>query len=152
MGSKKLADCPDNIMRWVVPFASGKLEAKAGDVSTALTTAGEAAKLVIDVDKSQIAADGYDLSHIVVQLVDEAGNPVRTTEQEVAFEITGDAHLMGVDNGWNKSTQDFQSDKVETRLGRCLAIVQSLRNKSGEVTITASADGVESQSVTIQVK
>ncbi len=153
LGTKKLADCPDNIMRWAVPFAAGKLEAKVSEeVSTSLMTAGKATKIVLDVDKSAIAADGYDLSHIVAQLVDEDGNPVRTEESEVKFTIEGDAHLMGVDNGWNQSTQDFQSDKVETRLGRCLAIVQSLRSKSGKVTITATADGVPSQSVTLNVK
>ncbi len=153
IGTQKLAECDDNIMRWAVPFAAGTLEAKAGDgVSTTLKTAGEAAKILVEVDKSQIAADGYDLSHIVVQLVDESGVAVRTTEKEVTFKVEGDARLLGVDNGWNMSTQDYDSDKVETRLGRCLAIVQSNKDKSGNINITVSADGLPSSSVTIKVK
>ena len=31
LGAVKLADCPDNIMRWCVPFEAGELVAKASD-------------------------------------------------------------------------------------------------------------------------
>ncbi len=157
LGSKKLVDCPDNIMRWAVPYEAGQLEAKATtadgkEVTTVLKTANKAAKFVVDVDKTAIAADGYDLSHLVVQLVDEAGVPVRTTEQEVKFTIEGDVTLLGVDNGWNMSVQDFQTDKVTTRLGRCLAIVQSKRNTPTTAKITVSAEGIAPQTITVKVK
>ena len=32
-----------------------------------------------------LEADGYDVAHIVVQLVDKDGIPVRTKEQEITF-------------------------------------------------------------------
>ncbi|MFI3249023.1 MAG: glycoside hydrolase family 2 TIM barrel-domain containing protein [Rikenellaceae bacterium] len=153
LGEKHLADNQDDlILRWEVPFAAGTLEAKAGDLATELKTAGKAAAIVVDVDKSTLEADGYDVSHIVAQLVDANGVPVRTEEQRITFTMEGDARFMGVDNGWNRSTQDFQSDNVVTHLGQCLAIIQSHRGKSGEVKLTLSAEGVPSQSVTITVE
>ncbi|MFI3289547.1 MAG: glycoside hydrolase family 2 TIM barrel-domain containing protein [Rikenellaceae bacterium] len=153
LGEKKLADNQDDlILRWEVPFAAGVLEAKAGEISTQLKSAGKAAAIVVDLDKSQLAADGYDVAHIVAQLVDADGVPVRVDEQKITFKMEGDATLLGVDSGWNQSTQDFQSDNVVTHLGRCLAIVQSNREKRGAVNVTISADGVPSQKVSIVCK
>ncbi len=153
LGEKFLAENQEDlILRWEVPYVAGTLEAKAGEISAQIKSASKAAAIVVDVDKSTLDADGYDVAHIVAQLVDADGVAVRTEEQKITFKMEGDARFMGVDNGWNESTQDFQSDSVETHLGRCMAIVQSHRGKSGAVTMTISADGVPSQSVTINVK
>ncbi len=153
LGEKKLADNQsDLIMRWDVPYEEGVIEAKTGNLTSQIKSAGKAAALKVDVDQSELVADGYDVSHIVVQLVDAAGVAVKTTEQKITFKMEGDARFMGVDNGWNQSTQDFQTDNVVTHLGRCLAIIQSNKDKRGEVKLTISADGVPSQSVTIVTK
>ncbi|MFR9650683.1 MAG: glycoside hydrolase family 2 TIM barrel-domain containing protein [Rikenellaceae bacterium] len=152
LGSKKLADCADNIMRWAVPYEAGTLEAKTATVSTELRSAGKAAAIVVDVDNSALAADGYDVAHVVAQVVDKDGIPVRTEEHKMTFKVDGDVSLLGVDNGWNSSTQDFQSDNLTTRLGRALAIVQSKRGVKTPVTITVSVDGLPSQSVSLSVK
>ncbi len=156
IGSKKLADCPDNIMRFVVPFEAGKLEARAmvngKELKTELKTAGEAVAIAIEIDDKEIAADGYDLSHIVAQLVDKDGNKVLTKEKKFNFDVKGDAKLLGVDNGSNGSIQDYQATEVESSRGRCLAIVQSLRGKKGEVEVTVSCEGLPSQTITISVK
>ncbi|WP_430935089.1 glycoside hydrolase family 2 TIM barrel-domain containing protein [Saccharicrinis sp. 156] len=154
LGSVKLADCEDNIMRWAVPYEAGKLEAKAVakdiDIVAELKSASEAANIVVTADKTVLNPDGYDVSHVVVQLVDKDGIPVKTREQEVVFEVEGDVRLLGVDNGWNKSTQDYQANKVVTHLGRCMAIIQSNTN-TGTVNIKVSSNGLESQTVAVDI-
>ncbi|TNJ43214.1 glycoside hydrolase family 2 protein [Tamlana fucoidanivorans] len=151
LGSLKLADYEDNIMRWAVPYEAGILEARAVNTQAKLQTASSPAKIKVTVDKTQLAANAYDVAHLVVQLIDKDGLPVKTTEQEIVFNIEGDVRLLGVDNGWNKSTQDFQTNKVLTHQGRCLAIVQA--NKSaGNVNIKVSAEGMEPQMVTIAIQ
>ncbi len=153
LGEKHLADNQEDlILRWEVPFSAGTLEAKASGISTELKSAGKAAAIVIDLDRSTLSADGYDVAHIVAQLVDADGVPVRVEDQKITFKVEGDATLLGVDNGWNQSTQDFQSDSVVTHLGRCLAIIQSNRDKRGSVDVTISADGVPSQKVKISCR
>ena len=156
LGAVKLADCPDNIMRWCVPFEAGELVAKAGDNGkqylAELKSASEAACLVVDVDKTVLEADGYDVAHIVVQLVDKDGIPVRTKEQEITFDVEGDVNLLGVDNGWNRSIQSFQTNKVRTHLGHCLAIVQSDKNAVGTAKIKVSSESLPEQVVTLSVR
>lgn len=156
LGSKKLADCPDNIMRWVVPFAAGKLEAKTivngKELITELNTASEPSAIAVEVDNNTLTPNGYDVAHIVAQLVDKDGNKVLTKEAKITFEIKGDATLLGVDNGSNSSTQDFQASSVETHLGRCLAIIQSKRDKAGKVEVIVSCEGMEPQSVIVEIE
>lgn len=157
LGEIKLSDCPDNIMRWAVPYKDGELVAKAvapngKEMTTVLKTAGKPASILVTTDQSKLKADGYDVSHLVVQVVDKNGLPVKYEEKKIVFEVDGDARLLGVDNGWSKSTQDFQSNNVVTHLGRCLAIVQSNKNAKGKVVVKVSAEGLPSQNVTIYVK
>ena len=82
--------------------------------------------------------------------MDEAGNPVRNQEREIRFELEGDARILGVDNGAPDNIQDFQSDRITTDQGRCLLILQST-HQGGEVRVRASAEGMESQLVKIQI-
>jgi len=155
LGSIKMADCEDNIMRWAVPFKAGELVAKAvkdgKEITSVLKTASEPAEIVVNVDKETLTADAYDVAHIEVQVVDKDGVPVKTTEKQIVFEVEGDARLLGVDNGSNRSTQDFQTNKVVTSQGRCLAIIQSNTNPS-TVTIKVSAEGLESKTVAVAIK
>ena len=84
------------------------------------------------------------------QVCDAEGRPIRTEEREVAFEIEGNCRTLGVDNGSNTSVQDYKSDRCTTAQGRCLLVVQSTE-EAGTVRITASAEGLESQSVELHI-
>ncbi|MFI3277590.1 MAG: glycoside hydrolase family 2 TIM barrel-domain containing protein [Rikenellaceae bacterium] len=156
LGSRKLVECPDNIMRWAVKYEPGCLEARADVdgkvISSTINSAGKVEALDVDVDNVTLVADGYDVAHIEVQLTDKDGNPVKVSEKKIHFDVKGAATLLGVDNGWSSSVQKYQSDEVETRLGRALAIIQSQRGATGDIKVTVSAPGVKSQEVTIKVK
>lgn len=155
LGFRSMSESPDRLMRWVVPFEAGKLEARtvlgSEKTKTALVTASEPVKMELSSDKSSLIADAYDVAHLVVQLVDKNGNAVLTENTTVEFELEGPAKLLGVDCANHHKHQDFQSNKIETYKGRCLAIIQSMK-KTGTVTITAKADGFESQAVVVQLQ
>lgn len=155
LGCRGLSECPDRIFRWAVPYEAGTLVAKAGfdgdEREVELKTTTEPVGFILTTDKTELQADGYDVAHLIVQLVDKDGNEVKTENTEITVAVEGEAHLLGVDNGSNRSTQDYQSNKVETNDGHCLALIQSSR-KTGVVTITASCDGYESKSVTIKMR
>ena len=155
LGIKKLADFPDRIYKWAVPFAEGKLEAKgmmgAKSAETQIITAGEPIAIQIISDKTSLEADGYDVAHLVIQLIDEKGNPVLNTEKEISFELQGAIKNLGVDNGDIRSTQKFQANKIKTSKGRALLIVQSTLT-IGEATINASGDGLKAASVKLNAK
>lgn len=155
LGFRSMSESPDRLMRWVVPFEAGKLEARAvlgsEDISSSLTTSSKATAISLKADQTNLEADGYDVSHLVVQLLDGEGNPVKTENTLIEFEIEGDAKLLGVDSGNFHQHQDFQSNKVETFKGRCLAIIQS-RKTAGTVLVTARANGFESQTLSIDIR
>ncbi|MFI3322821.1 MAG: glycoside hydrolase family 2 TIM barrel-domain containing protein [Rikenellaceae bacterium] len=157
LGSQKLSECDDNIMRWGVPYTTGVLVAKGKDasgkeVTAELKSAGEPAAIKVDIDKTALASDGYDVAHIIVQLVDKDGVEIKNVEQKFEFEINGNITLLGVDNGWNKSTQDFQASSVVSHLGRALAIVQSKLDTKGDVTITVKSESLTPQTIAVKVE
>ncbi|ADE53393.1 sugar-binding domain-containing protein [Coraliomargarita akajimensis] len=129
LGVKQLADFEDHIYKWAVPFAAGKLEARGIGAEAVLETAGEATAIQLEVDGS----------HVIAQIVDAHGLPVKTDERELRFELQGDARILGLDNGHPKSVQDFQSDRIRTSQGRCL-MVASEALEGCEVRV--SSDGL----------
>ncbi|RKR14389.1 glycosyl hydrolase family 2 [Maribacter vaceletii] len=156
LGVKKLANFEDHIYKWAVPFNAGKLEAKGiangKTVTTTLTTAKKPTTVKLTVDKKELNADGYDVSHVVAQLVDENGNLVKNENTKITFSSQGDIKILGVDNGAATNVQDLQSNTVKTDKGRCLLIVQSLKDAPGKVTITANATNLKSESISISIK
>ncbi|MEH0152687.1 glycoside hydrolase family 2 TIM barrel-domain containing protein [Limibacter armeniacum] len=154
LGYRSMSESPDRLMRWVVPFAEGELVAKAKlgnlEEKASLKSAGKPVKMLLTADQSTLTANAYDVSHLVVQLVDSKGVPVQTEDVRVNFEVEGEAKLLGVDNGAKTNTEDFQKNNILTSKGRCLTIIQSTKT-AGTVTVTAKAEGFESQSIEIQV-
>ncbi|MGB5668055.1 MAG: glycoside hydrolase family 2 TIM barrel-domain containing protein [Maribacter sp.] len=146
-GVKKLSDFEDHIYKWVVPFEEGTLAAKGinkeEQVETMLTSASEPIKINLELDKTELSADGYDVAHIVVQLLDENGNPVKNENRKITFSIEGNVKVLGVDNGAIDNVQDFQSNIIVSHNGRCLLIIQSIKGIKSEIKITALSNDLE---------
>lgn len=106
-----------------MPFSSGTLEARASAGSDQLKTAGKPTAI-------SLSKDGL---HVIVQLADAAGEPVKTEEHEIVFEVSG-ARILGVDNGSPLSAQDYQSNRVLTSQGRCLLVLDS---EAATIKVTA---------------
>ena len=144
LGIRKLAEFEDRIYKWAVPFTRGKLVAKGkfkgNTVNASLVSSGEPAAIELTIDKEILTADGYDVAHVVAQLVDAKGNPVRWQEREIVFDVKGEVKALGVDNGSVRNVQDYQSDRLVTSQGRGLLIVQSRREAGEAVIKAASAD------------
>ena len=74
LGKKQLAEFPDRIYKWEVPFAPGTVTAKGTrnqkTVESKRVTSGNPVAIQATTDRSILTADGYDVAHITVQLVD----------------------------------------------------------------------------------
>lgn len=155
LGSRELSKAVDKILRWTVPYAKGVLKAKGlykgKMIEATLSSTTDITEFSLTADKTTLKADAYDVSHLVVQVKDAKGNIVRTDNRKVTFEVSGEAKLLGVDNGEPSNINDFQSNSVDTGRGQALAIIQS-KKIVGPVTVTAKIDGLADQSVTINVK
>lgn len=151
---KKTGD--DLHVMWRVKYEPGTLKAiSRKNGKTILTreihTAGAPAKIELTADRSQIKADGKDLSFITVKILDKDGNVVPDADNKVNFKIAGDGSIASVDNGDPVSHDPFKADYRKAFHGLALAIVQA-KEKAGTITLTASADGLKSATLVLKSK
>ena len=147
-------------LTWQVPYKAGTISAVAYgqdgqvipqeklDGRKSVTTTGEKKNLTATVDRNTIAADGADLSYITVDVTDKDGNIIPNAEDKVTFKVEGEGKLVGVDNGRQDDHTSYQAKSRNAFAGKVLAIVQSTK-KAGSFTVTASAEGLSTASVTV---
>ena len=154
LGAKQMTK--DSHLAWTVKYAPGTIEARGykGDkqVFTARrATTGQAAILVMKIDRKEIRADGEDVAMVAVEVQDSEGRVVPVANNEVAFRVSGDGKLIGVGNG---DPTSHESDKGTSRsafCGLCMAIVQSTKTP-GLIKVEATSSGLASASVTVATR
>ena len=132
-------------VEWKVRYKPGVIEArgmKDGKVvlSEQRETTGSVASIRLTPDRTQIDADGEDVSVLRVEGLDSDGRLVPTANNSVTFKVSGSGKLIGVGNG-DPNCQE--SDKGPSRSlfnGLAQAIIQSNKG-SGEVQVEAIISG-----------
>jgi beta-galactosidase len=144
---------------WQVPYEPGRLEAvgyrDGREVSRAVVeTTGPPARLVLEADRPEVAADRNDVSVVRVSVVDERGREVPTAGDEVTFELNGPGRIIGVGNGDPSSHEADQfldaATQPHRRLFNGLAqVIVQPTGAPGELVLRASAQGVTGASLTV---
>lgn len=114
-------------------------------------TAGDAAAVAAETDRSSIVGDARDIAHISLALQDEKGNIVPTDCRKVSFSIDGPAELVGFCNGNPVDHTCMQALDQSFFNGRILAIVRGKRGESGTATVTVRAEGLNPITVPVQI-
>ncbi len=153
LGDRVLSAAPERVLSWEVPYATGTLRAiakKGGAIvaSHELKTAGKAERIRLNPDAGAIAADGRDLSHVEVSLVDRDGNTDFSADNMISFELVGKGKIIGFDSGDIRSHESFKSGPRKAYQGKCLVIVQSTP-ESGTIRLRATSPGLAAGQVTI---
>lgn len=156
LGQQQLQDQKDRIFKWIVPFEPGTLEAHGRNkniqqAATQLKTASEPASIQLSSDQSSLTVNGYDVAHLVAQLVDAQGIPIKHIDREIVFAVNGGCRILGVDNGSALSVQDYQSDRLITSQGRALLIIQAEKT-AGVTAVTATSGNLQSTAIEINIK
>jgi len=134
-------------LMWRVAYAPGTVRGvarKGGQVMATedVKTAGAPVRIALAPDRSELSADGADLSFVTVQLLDRAGVAVPTADQLVRLRVSGAARIVGVDNGDQISHASFKADRVRLFNGKALVIVRA-GERAGTATLTAEGEGLE---------
>ncbi|TAN36781.1 MAG: glycoside hydrolase family 2 protein [Verrucomicrobia bacterium] len=153
LGTQKMAAFKQMKMSWDIPFEPGTLKALAyrdGKVVAEhqLQTAGKACRLALESDRPALTADGLDLAHIAVKVVDQQGIRVPDATQKIHFVVTGAGTNAGVDNGNQNSSELWQADERSAYNGQALLVVRAQR-QPGTIRIQATAEGLESAELKI---
>jgi beta-galactosidase len=138
---------------WQVPYEAGTLKAvglKDGKevCEYVLKTAGSAKRIAVSQDVTEIRADGKDICLLTFEIQDERGVRAPDAENELTFEVSGPARIIGIENGDLNSLESVQDLKHKAYRGRGLAILQSTRSP-GSITVKVTADELEPASVSL---
>ena len=152
LGTKFKTDSTFQLV-WNVPFQRGTLKAiatKDGQkpLVKEITAAGEPAQIRLQADRSRIHADGTDLSFVTVTIHDINGNLHPAADNLIAFDISGEGFIAGVDNGHQTSHEPFKANYRKAYHGKCLAVVQTT-GKPGEIVFKATSSGLLSDQIKI---
>jgi beta-galactosidase len=159
-GGGAVSATSDLHLSWDVTYQPGTLKAVGyvgGQIAAAdiIYTTGEPKTIEMQLDKTTAAADGRDVVHVIIRLLDDKGHLVTNTPAAgnpmVHFSVTGPAKIIGVDNGAATTDEDFKTDHRSTSMGMCLAILQTTRS-AGPIKVTAHADGFKDVSAEIDAR
>jgi beta-galactosidase len=156
LGRRRLSEFSDRIPTWDVPYEPGTLRVTGRDNDTVvctheLRTAGLPGKLALLPDRTRLAADGQDLCHLTVGVLDSAGTLVPGAESLVSFDIKGPGRIIGVDNGDLSSPESYQGFQRTTKNGRCLAVIRA-STSPGQILVTGTSKGLKPATACIEVK
>jgi len=114
-------------------------------------TAGEPTHLRAIVDREVIQAGGMDLAYVLVEALDEEGNPVPVADYRLKIRLEGEGVLAGAGNGNPQSFEPLQDDEVDLFFGKAMIIIRSAETP-GMIRLAVEADGLEGTATTVEVR
>lgn len=154
LGKKKKGEFEYRI-RWDdVRYVPGQLKVvayKGGRewATETVKTTGLPSKLMMTPDRTHLQADGTDLCYVTVAVTDKDGLTVPRSKNRVTFTISGPGEIVATDNGDPTCLESFKLPERDAFNGLCLAIIRTKRGEPGEISVTATADGLTEASVMI---
>jgi len=153
---KKISNPGNSSIWWYVPYQVGdvKVIAKSADgkqFQSFMKTVSAPVAIYISADAKTIKADGQDVAIIEVTLKDKNNNPAYLANNRVDFEVSGEAKIIGTDNGDAACLDNFKLPSRTAYLGRCIAIVQSNGNK-GKIKILVKVKGIPDGTIEVMAE
>ncbi len=142
---------------WDIPYQVGTIEAQGLDASNQVV-----ANYKIKTDKTAVGLETDDLTgeglkadedptkarllQLLVKIVDEDGDIVKTARNDITCDIGGNAVLLGMEASNNSDMSDYTDNHHQANRGTILVYVKKMDDKS--VTVRFSADGLKPASIT----
>ncbi|MFM1564612.1 glycoside hydrolase family 2 TIM barrel-domain containing protein [Helcococcus ovis] len=147
----------DLYLQWLVPFEKGKLEAIAKDeygneiARDEVMTSEKPKKVKLSVDEN---LQKCDLVYVRFDIIDENENIVPYANNLVEFEVTGNAEILGVDNGNAASQERYKSQKDGRWIrkafsGSGMVIIQM--KSEGMAILKAKSENLESAEIELSL-
>lgn len=121
----------------VVAYKDGKKWA-----TDEVQTAGAAAKLKLEPDRTDIRADGRDLCFVTLTITDKHGVMAPRADNEIHFDVEGPGEIVATDNGDATSFEPFPSHDRKAFNGMCVVIVRGKPGQAGKIKVTTKAEGL----------
>lgn len=154
---KKNNSSPQNRYRlmWMdVKYEPGTLKVVALDkqgkpvAEEEIHTAEKPYQIQLEADKTNLDADGEDLSFVTVSVVDKNGNPCPTASQQLHFKVSGKGSYRAACNGDATSLEQFHLPTMKLFSGKLVALVQST-SEAGKMELTVTGKGLKSATIVL---
>ena len=138
-----------------VKYAPGTLKVVAFDAAgqavaeEKVVTAGKPDRIVLEADRTQITADGKDISFVTVSVVDKDGNPCPTATLPLKFNVTGEGIFKAACNGDATSLESFELPTMRLFSGKLVVLIQSTK-KAGTMELSVSGSSVKGGKLKLQ--
>ncbi len=147
---------PLSHLTWKVKWAPGVLSARGFRdgrevATTQVETAGAPSAVTLSPDRDRLRADGRDVALVTVAIVDPAGRTVPVADNDVSFEVSPNARILGVGNGSPGSLEPDKATRRRAFNGLCLVLVQTTA-QAGPIRLSATSPGLAPAAVTIQAE
>jgi len=138
-GSQKVE--PLTHLEWKVKYEPGVLEARGTkDGKVVLTekreTTGDPVAIRVTPDRTEINADGDDVSVLTVEVLDKEGRAIPTAGNKISFRVSGEGSIIGVGNGDPNCQESDKEPERSLFNGLAQVIVQGTRTP-GTITVEA---------------
>ncbi len=136
-----------------VPYAAGTLKAigyngRKKVKTLELKTAGTPVSIKASADRTEIRANGQDLSYITLELLDKNGVRNFLANDMLDFKIEGPGEIVAVANANPRSLESYTASQRKAWRGRCMVIIKSTA-LSGDIKLTTSSENLKGSQVLI---
>ncbi len=147
--------------QWEIPFEEGSIQAIAYDEKgrvitqtvgrSIINTSGKASKIMARANKNRIYNDSYDLAYVTIDIVDENDNLITNADNLINVDLSENAILLGLDNGFQEDMGSFKVCQKKAYAGKLLAIIGG---KSGlePIEVKITSPGLKEASLKIDLK
>jgi len=123
-GVRQKSDSHQYHVMWRVQFEPGEVKAvsrKDGKVvkEQVIKTAGAPDHIRLTTDYK-----GKNTTFVAVEVVDKDGNLCPLAEDQIFFSVSGNAKIIGADNGCQTSMESFVAPQRKAFFGKCLVVVK----------------------------
>ena len=142
--------------KYVLDYMPGTLRAVAYRnglpvAEQAHVTAGEPVRLELAAELTEAINDWDEVVYLTATVVDADGVCSPNSHHKVKFTISGPAEVISTDNGNVFNHEPYKTDTQSVYKGEAIAIIRATAD-AGEITVTATSEGLESASVTLKAR
>ena len=156
VGEMKPYDRESGLIYWDVPFEAGTLRAESCDAqgnvvsSYEVKTSGLPYQIKATVDKPELKKE-RGTAHVLIEIMDEKGNPVRLADNNVVCMTEGPVRLLGLEAADNTDMGNYRDNMQRVYHGRMIAYVQAT-GEAGTAKVKLTSPMLKGTEVTIDVK
>lgn len=131
VGAIKPMDDATGIIHWDIPFSPGKLTAEgigndgSAESSYSVSTSGRPYAINVVSDKEAFNGNG-EVAHLMIEVVDENGIPVKLADNEITVTVDGAAEIIALESGDNSDMGNWRDNRQRVFRGNLLAYLRSV--------------------------